>query len=185
MNNKLNLILKNFYINDFLKSLILMIFGFAFFLIIYYLKRNFFPGNIIYNEGMLVAISSSILFCIPLFVKKIKKCFLILSLTFLINYSFIATFPTLIDRSISIMILKSIKSNNKMNINEIKNSFKKNYSEYKNFYQVDKRIEEQINIKNIYIDSDSNYHLTEKSKRFIKFINTIKKIFKLNESFTF
>ena len=65
-------------------------------------------------------------------------------LTFLINYSFIATFPTLIDRSISIMILNNIGSNKKMNIEQIKESFEINYSQYKNYHQVDKRLKEQL-----------------------------------------
>ena len=40
-----------------------------------------------------------------------------------------------------------------MNIEQIKESFEINYSQYKNYHQVDKRLKEQLVLKNIYLDN--------------------------------
>ena len=160
-----------FYIINFFKSTLIILIGFIFFLLIYLLKRKILPSEIIYNEGVIISIFAALIFSLPIFYKKLESCYFILILKFLINYSFIATFPTLIDRSISIMILNNIGSNKKMNIEQIKESFEINYSQYKNYHQVDKRLKEQLVLKNIYLDNFNQYNLTEKGKRFIKFTN--------------
>tara|TARA_Y100000992_G_C21273015_1_gene498045 strand:- start:3000 stop:3530 length:531 start_codon:yes stop_codon:yes gene_type:complete len=174
-----------FYIINFFKSALIIFIGFIFFLLIYFLKRKILPSEIIYNEGVIISILSAIIFSLPIFYKKLESCYYILILTFLINYSFIATFPTLIDRSISIMILNNIASNKKMNIRQIKDSFEINYSQYKNYYQVDKRLKEQLVLKNIYLDSSDQYNLTDKGKKFIKLTNFLKKIFNLKVSYKY
>jgi len=163
----INLIFKNFYIKEITKNFCYLLLGFIFFLIIYYLKRNYFPSSIIYYEGVYLSIVCSLIYCLPLLIKKIHNCFLIISLVFLINYSFVATFPTLIDRSISIMILKSLNKKS-LNIDEIKDNYTSNYSNYKNTFQVDKRLDEQKILNNIDIDSENKYFLTSKGKRFLK-----------------
>lgn len=180
----INLILKNFFIKELLYNICYLVFGFLFFLLIYYFKRNYFPAEIIYNEGVYLSIICSLIYCLPLFIKKIRKCFLILGLVFLINYSFIATFPTLIDRSISIMILKTLNKKS-LNIEELKNNYISYYSNYKNVFQVDKRIEEQKILNNIGIDSKNKYFLTKKGKRFLKITDFIKNVFNINESYKF
>ena len=181
---KIHLIFKNFYIKELIRNFYYLLFGFIFFLIVYYVKRNYFPSQIIYNEGVYLSIICSFIYSLPLLIKKIHNCFLILILVFLINYSFIATFPTLIDRSISIMILKTLDKKS-LEINEIKNNYTLNYSNYKNTFQVDKRLEEQKNLNNIDIDLENKYFLTKRGKRFLRITDIIKNVFNINESYKY
>lgn len=174
----------NFYIKNFITSTLLLLLSFIFFLLIYFLKRNYFPAEILYNEGIFISVVCASLFSIPFFLRKLRYCFLILFLSFLINYSFIATFPTLIDRSISIMILNTIDVNNEIKKEDLKDSFLENYVGYKNFHQIDKRIDEQISIKNI-SEKEGLYKLTTKGKNFLNFTNFLKKIFSINISYTY
>ena len=87
-----------FYIINFFKSTLIILIGFIFFLLIYLLKRKILPSEIIYNEGVIISIFAALIFSLPIFYKKLESCYFILILTFLINYSVIATFPTLMDR---------------------------------------------------------------------------------------
>ena len=167
----------------FISSIIVIFLSFFLFLIIYFLKRNFFPGPIIYNEGMSIAFISSVIFIIPILIKKKNNFVFLFLLSFLINYTFIATFPSLIDRSISVMLLKSLQKEKQLSLDEMKSIYNKNYSNYKNFYQVDKRIDEQIRVKNIYLDKNGNYNLSKKGELFLNFTDLIAVIYNLDRSY--
>ena len=161
----------------------IMALNFLLFLFIYYLKRNLFPELIIYNEGIFIAFVSAFIFIVPFFIIKKNYFVFLFALCFLINYTFIATFPTLIDRSISIMLLKSLQNAKQLNLSEMKSTFSKNYANYRNIYQVDKRLEEQMRIENIYLDKEGNYNLSMKGKLFLNFTDLIAKVFNLKRSY--
>ena len=99
---------------------------------------------------------------------------------FLINYSFIATFPVLIDRSITNFLLYKIESNEKFSTYEEINSFYLNEYSSDGMYQVDKRLKEQIEMGYVQIEDEyDSYKLTLKGKYYLKFLRTIKKVFNI------
>ena len=66
---KIRLILKIFILKINTKFLLSLIW-FYFFLIVYYVKRNYFPSQIIYNEGVYLSIICSFIYSLPLLIKK-------------------------------------------------------------------------------------------------------------------
>ena len=81
------------------------------------------------------------------------------------------------------MLLKSLQKEKQLSLDEMKSIYNKNYSNYKNFYQVDKRIDEQIRVKNIYLDKNGNYNLSKKGELFLNFTDLIAVIYNLDRSY--
>jgi len=166
---------------SFKKFFIFSLFSSIIFLIIYFFKRAFFPSEIIYFEGIKIAVIAATLFTLIYKYRERKiNFFIYFFLSFLINYSFIATFPVLIDRSITNFLLYKIESNEKFSTYEEINSFYLNEYSSDGMYQVDKRLKEQIEMGYVQIEDEyDSYKLTLKGKYYLKFLRTIKKVFNI------
>ena len=143
------------------------------FLIIHIFKRNYYPGEIIFYEGLQIIIFLSVTYILILiFLKKLNKVnfaskntspyiFSLISY-FFICYSYLVTVPTMVDRSLSLYIIKAVSINEnglhkKDLLKSIQNDFFINQGQY------NKRIEEQMISGNIHIKNDI-LSITKKGK---------------------
>ena len=116
--------------------------------LIFITLRNFFTNGIIFYQGLVAIIFTSLIF-IPVFF--IKKNFLEIFGYFLFStmfcYSFLITIPALLDRSISLYILATVHNKEKISISEINKYFINGF--IKKNQAINKRLQEQIYTKNI------------------------------------
>ncbi len=131
---------------------------FIFFIALYILKRNLLPSNFIFYEGVLISFIAPFFF---IFFKNFLyeiyfKDFLIY---FLLSYSFIITIPTLIERSISLILLGALVNvyPQGLSTSQLNKIFIEKY--VNGDYQIRKRIEEQLANGNLKINNE-NYILT-------------------------
>ena len=161
-----------------------------FFLLLFIFKRNLYPSEIIFYESINILIIYSILsiFVMYYFFKKILKYSFQLSLnviipiiisSFFLLYSFMITFPSLSNRSISLSLLSNIEENSikgGLTFNEIEKSIVNDF--IINGESIKIRLNEQIYSNNIYIENDK-YLITKSGKRINNFNKFIIKIFNL------
>lgn len=151
------------HVQEFLSSLVFLTIGFVFFLVIYVLKRHLSPASIIFYEGIGIGAVSAALFVAlfryitsfrPLSPVALKGIFLPFVSLFLLNYAFIITFPTLLDRSISITLISVLDKapEGRLTVSELNNAFLTRY--VAGDTQTKKRISEQVATGNMRIDND-------------------------------
>lgn len=144
------------------------------FFIIHILKRNIYPNEIIFYEGISIIIFLTFIYIILfLILRKLNINILIfrdihifvfaLISYFFIVYSYLITIPTMVDRSLSLYIIKEIskKNENGLNNNQLISSIQKEF--LINNDQYNKRIAEQLKSGNIYIKDDILF-ITKKGK---------------------
>ena len=147
---------------------------FVVFIIVMVFKRQFFPSEIIFYEGLVL----SILYFIVIFFLKfldLDKSIIL----FLICFSFWSLVPTIIDRSVSVAILGKLDANKYMSYNELSNDFKKVF--LKNNDAIGKRLNEQIKNGNIK-KKDNKYTLSNKGLSIKQSFIIITKLFNINDS---
>ncbi len=170
-------LIKNIKLYNFTKyiSLILIsIIGYTFIMMI---KRNIFPSNIVYYEGIIIALAYyTLLFVIFGHKFDIEKCVI----GFLICFNFWALIPTIIDRSVSITIIGALRESPKSYI-ELNENFIEKYV-YKND-AVGKRLVEQKSNGNVNTNLKDQYVLTKKGLITAKTIELIGKAFNVNTDF--
>ena len=149
------------------------------FILLLSLKRNFFPG-IIFFDGILTILIITI-FMIIFFIfnesnhiKKDVKIYLVI-ISSLLVLLFHTTVISIVDRSVSIFIMNEIKNKNP-DQNMIKKSFIKNFTEG----SVDKRLNEQKIMGNIY-EINNKIFLSNKGEIFYSFFYFIKILFKTDD----
>ena len=170
MLNRTKLILATKYILSLIVSVIV-------FLFIMIIKRHTFPSTIVYYEGIYIAlIYFSILYLSLSNIFTIEKCII----GFLICFNFWALVPTIIDRSVSITVLGSLR-NQQLDFEEVNSNFINKYV-YKNS-AVKKRLVEQVSNGNIILDSNNYYTLTNKGLFTAKTVELMAKIFNVNDDF--
>ena len=178
--------MKKNYIFIFQSIFCVLLLNFLLFNLLLILKRTIKP-EIIFYEGILCAFISTIfiLFLLYLIFKKIGKIFFYhyiysLIISFLLIILFHTTIITIVDRSISVFMLNKIHNNqyNKKEINEL-------FTDYFSENAIDKRLNEQIRIKNIQTtgsNKDSKiFEITKKGKFYIYLFQTINKIYILDK----
>lgn len=157
--------------------LIINIFSFFIIFLLYLCKRNFFPGDIIFYEGLLFALSIGGLLQFTLYIFKVKIPILSAVLTFMLFTSLI---PTILDRSVSITVLTSVETCITCNIEEIEESFHEIYIIDNN--AVKKRLMEQIYSKNIEM-SGEQYLMTERGKLVYSTLKFLTLLFNINDDY--
>ena len=173
--------------NSLIMFLIIFIINFILFNFLLIIKRQLNP-NIIFYEGIYIAIISSILVFSLFFVfdkkklfKKINDYFYQVIISFLLILMFHIIIITIVDRSISVFMLSEINKH-KPNKEHIIQSFKNQFT----LEAVEKRIYEQIKINNIKVLNTENnleesYVITSKGLIYINFFQVINKIFNLDK----
>ena len=138
-------------------------------------------GDLVYYRGIKVILSLFILFFIILFSFKdsFSLYFPSLCLAGALTYSFHITIPVIIDRSISIQIIGSLK-NTPMTIENLNKAFLDGYVD--GYSTTCRRLNEQIAIGNIAIKNDMIY-LTKKGIIMQKIFNKIAEFFKVEDRY--
>ena len=151
-----------------------ILFFFMGFILIMFFKRQFFPSQILFYEGL---ISSFFYFIIIFLLKHLDfdKSIIL----FLICFLFWSLIPTIIDRSVSVTILGKLDANNYKSYNELSNDFNKVYLEDND--AIGKRLYEQIRNGNV-IKKNNKYILSNKGLATKNSLFLIKEIFNINNS---
>ncbi len=157
-----------------LKYLIKLAFSLIGYILLMIIKRHAFPSEIVFYEGIIIAFFYYTILYYKYF--SIEKCLI----GFLICLNFWALIPTIIDRSVSITVLGSLRSGPKTS-NELKNLFIKKYV-YEND-AVAKRLLEQTSNGNVQIGANDKYILTTKGSFVSKVIEIFAVIFNVDKDF--
>lgn len=137
---------KNIFISKTAMALLQAVVLFIIFNLIFILKRQFSPSEIIFYESIYVGI-----FCLSLClitIKYLKLDLMAIFLAFSVYYGYAITLPILLDRSISIYILCLLESNESLTMADIESKFNDGFV-LKNG-AIPKRINEQIYTGNVY-----------------------------------
>ncbi len=153
--------------------------------IVYAIKRNIFPNDIVFYESILF---SFFLFLILfLFLKSFEIRFKkIISYSilpsFLLVTLFNATVPTILDRSVSITVLGTLKkSESSVGIDHINKSFQQIYVINENAVEI--RLKEQIANGNVVQNDFDEYALTRKGEFITDVMLHLTYIYNLNNSY--
>lgn len=130
--------------------------AFALFLLLYVAKRQLWPSSIIFLEGIAVSIVAAAISCVAfLYFQRMRAgatagaaaIFLFVA-GFFLNYAFIITFPTLLDRSISITLLSVVDNapDGRTTVTALNDDFLRLYVAGDS--QTRKRVAEQVAIGN-------------------------------------
>tara|TARA_A100001015_G_C15041888_1_gene740300 strand:- start:2799 stop:3308 length:510 start_codon:yes stop_codon:yes gene_type:complete len=143
------------------------------------LVRQFFPGGILFYQGILVATLLVLLVFLANLIKfnnlEINNSLLS---SFLLMILFNSLVPTIVDRSISVAIISIIEENQTVNEKMIEESFQKKFFEGE---EINKRILEQEFSGNVQ-ENNNEFSLTARGKLFYKLFSTVQILFKTNEN---
>ena len=165
----------------FISFFILIIFCFS-----YALKRQIFPSEIVFYESILFS------FFFIVFVAILAKCFfnfevngkLIFSFypSFLLLVLFSSLIPTILDRSVSITVIGTLKeSHHPLSEEEIRSRFNQVYVVNQNAVGV--RLREQMANGNIFMNQNGEYELTKKGVFTSEILLITTKFFNVNSSY--
>lgn len=167
----------------FKKNLLLIIIFQILYFFLLFLKRYFFPSEIFFYESLNLLLILSIFLFLILIIKK-KSYFnmehiYILVTSFLLSYAILITFPTLSKRSISLFMLMKINNVDEKGIskNELESSVVKEF--FIENKEVERRINEQLDSKNITLKNDK-FFILSKGKKINHINNLLIKIFNLD-----
>jgi hypothetical protein len=151
-------------------------------LTIYVLSIRFYhPDNLFVFGNKIIFFSCFIFLLVGFFVLKNKLVFTVFSyniLTYcLVCYAFHVTLPVTVDRSLSVLLLSTIKSNPNISLENTEKKIIDGFLDGDSFFC--KRINEQLSIKNITIDNNL-LQLTQKGKKTLDIMTTVGKVLDLN-----
>lgn len=147
----------------------------------YVLYMNCFSSGFLYYDGLIglgtsfvVLLFACIFFCRFRRKKRIeqsiKEMFLsLLAATFLV-YSFHITFPTVMNRSLSLYILSRIDTADGQSFEEVQEGFMDGY--INNYSTVCRRLDEQLSSGNVYFN-EGRYAISKKGKRILSILQAI------------
>lgn len=150
-------------------AIVLLTANFALFIVLYIAKRQLAPSEIIFFEGIAVAAISSLLFVLGcvLFrrntLESSRDLVFLFVAGFFLNYAFMITFPTLLDRSISITMISVVDRapGGQASLRTLNDSFLRTY--VAGDMQTRKRVAEQIATGN-FRAQDGGVAITERGK---------------------
>ena len=145
--------------------------------LLYIVKRNFFPGEIIFYEGLFFVIYVGIFLQVILYYFRIRLPIVTASLAFLLFTSLV---PTILDRSVSITVLTALDDCGNCRIQDIHDTFNKIY--INEIRAVEKRLAEQIYSKNVLL-SDDSYSFTSRGQMVYNSIKYFTKLFAIDNSY--
>ena len=176
-NNPIKVIAKQIFISVF----ILIIFCFS-----YALKRHIFPSEIVFYESILF--SFLFMFFVGILLKYFfnfsekYKLFSSLYPSFLLLILFNSLVPTILDRSVSITVIGTLKdSHHPLSEEEIRDRFNQVYVVNQNAVGV--RLREQMASGNIYMNENEEYELTKKGVFTSDILLITTKFFNVNSSY--
>ena len=150
---------------------------FLIFFLLYLVKRNFFPGEVIFYEGVMFVFYIGIFIQALLYFLRIKVAILSASLAFILFTSLV---PTILDRSVSITVLTALDSCDKCHLENINHIFNKIYIDENK--AIKKRLLEQIYSKNVEL-SEEKYSFTERGEKVYSLIIFFTKLLKIDNSY--
>jgi hypothetical protein len=158
------------------------------FFILYFLKRWVSPNTVIFYEGVsvsivtfLIGISLSLYFYKKLDFEKFKQWISAAFIQVFFCYSFVITFPALLDRSISLFIIASVaKIDRPVEREKLVAHFKDGYVDKS--FTVDKRLDEQIISGNMKYENEK-IEITKRGKRLYAFNIFLAKIFNISQKY--
>ena len=160
-----------------MKYIVANLITFILLILIYIIKRNFFPSDIIFYEGLVLALIAGLM---------IQLCFYFLSLK-IINLSGVLLFviftslgPSILYRSVSITVLTSLKNCQKCDRSTINKHFVEMYL-VKN-KAIDKRLSEQMASGNVII-KNGNFILTDRGNFVYSIIKFVTKTFNITDTY--
>jgi hypothetical protein len=173
------------------RFLTLSILSTLFFLVIYLIVRVIFPDQIIFSQGNYVCLGVFVLELIVILIaykfalnrnldEFMEKILPSLLMSLILNYSFILTVPTTIDRSITVFILGDIDSFGGKNARAISENFKSVYIDED--LQINRRIQEQLALGNLErsISIPNQYELTSKGKLIVSLNKFFASVFNIS-----
>ena len=162
-----------------------------FFLVIYFVVRIVFPNQIIFSQGNYVCLSVFLLELIVFIIfykfarnrnldEFMEKILPSLLMSLILNYSFVLTVPTTIDRSITVFILGGIDSFGSANSSAISENFKSVY--INEDLQIKRRIQEQLALGNLERSTSipDQYELTNKGKLIVNLHKFFASVFNIS-----
>lgn len=158
------------------------------FFIVYLGKRFIAPSDIVFYEGLFISIGVAgtaflTIIGIHLYFKRLKLRDWINAVIIqaLFGYAVIITFPSLLDRSISMYILATIaKSGKQVPVERIQKLFEVGY--VRDTYTVNKRLNEQIATGNILI-KDETIFITERGMKTFSLHKSLASLFNISKKF--
>lgn len=156
------------------------------YIILYALKRHLFPSEIVFFESILFSLFLIILLFIftYFFLESNLKRYIAESLlaSFLLISLFNSLIPTILDRSVSITVLGTLKkSSYPISKIQIDNTFNEIYVIQEDAVGI--RLKEQLASGNIRIDESGNYILTKKGIFVTDVLFYTSKFFNVNTAF--
>lgn len=156
------------------------------YLFLFFLVRMFSEEYIIFYQGIFLLLASLVMFIsYDYFIcKKLNIILTNLPIYFsyaLLSYSFLMTFPVVLDRSITLHMYSYLYKNPGANINQIQDDFVGGF--VYDSKAIEKRIEEQIFLKNISSNGDS-FYLTDKGNNSHLFFMYMSDFFNINTTYS-
>lgn len=155
------------------------------FCIIFAIKRNIIPGDIIFYESFQIAfVYIFILFLISNFTIMFPKKFIETTLysSFLLIILFNVTIPTILDRSVSVTVIGSLKKSAvPLSLEEIRNNFQEIYVLQQDAVNI--RLKEQIANGNIQRNDEGNFYLTKKGEFISQIMLGMSNAFNVNTAY--
>ena len=153
--------------------------------IVYAIKRNIFPNDIVFYESILFSFFFFLI--LFLFLKSFEIRFnKIISYSILPSFLLVTLFnamvPTILDRSVSITVLGTLKkSESSVGIDHINKSFQQIYVINENAVEI--RLKEQIANGNVVQNDFDEYALTRKGEFITDVMLYLTNIYNLNNSY--
>jgi hypothetical protein len=158
---------------------------FLLFLFIYILVRNINPQGIIFYQGLTLIELLSLVYLLFYFLKKksIEYALTKLPIIFtsaILAYSFVMTLPVVLDRSITLHFLSYLTSNSPSTVSKIQKDFIDNF--VVNSQAVEKRVDEQLVIGNLYIE-DNQIYISNRGFLMHRIFDFLTKVFRINTTY--
>ena len=99
----------------------------------------------------------------------------------LVVFLFLFAVPLNVDRSISVWLLA--KTNERQELSEVQLQNEAVYFFENSDHEVQRRVNEQIQLRNLELNDSNNYQITNQGKFLLQFFRIIAKVFNLNEKY--
>lgn len=156
------------------KYMLINVAGFLIIMVMYILKRHYIPSSSIFYEGIFFSVCLGVIIQVVIFIFIDKKIIILSAILAMILIT--SLIPTIVDRSVSVSVLKIVSVCNGCSKEIIETKFIGDYIGLDD--AINKRLDEQLFIKNIKYD-ENNYLLTPRGRITLKIIEAAKKTFNI------
>jgi hypothetical protein len=99
----------------------------------------------------------------------------------LVVFLFLFAVPLNVDRSVSVWLLA--KTHEKQQLSEVQLQEEAVFFFENSFYEVQRRVNEQLQLRNLELNTSNHYQVTNQGKILLQFFRFIAKVFNLNEKY--